>query len=89
MPFGQYSWYLIVLVKSLHVVQQALLVYDKYHFLTSRGMSSAHAIYITSVSIYLVFFNNLFSDQLDDGPITLRYSNFSTITLGVILKFSF
>ncbi|KAJ4816219.1 hypothetical protein LUZ62_028785 [Rhynchospora pubera] len=48
----------------------------------NRGMSSAHAIYISSVSIYLVFFNNMFSDQLE-GPVTLRYSNFSTFTLGV------
>jgi hypothetical protein len=48
----------------------------------NRGMSSAHAVYITSVSIYLVFFNNMFADQLD-GPVTLRYSNFSTFTLGV------
>jgi hypothetical protein len=48
----------------------------------NRGMSSTHAVYITSVSIYLVFFNNMFADQLD-GPVTLRYSNFSTFTLGV------
>ena len=45
-------------------------------------MSTVHAIFITYMSVYLVFFSHLFSDQLD-GPITLRSSNLSNFTLGV------
>ncbi|KAJ3696153.1 hypothetical protein LUZ60_001530 [Juncus effusus] len=48
----------------------------------NRGMSSAHAIFITVMSVYLVFFNKLFSDQME-GPVTFRFSNLSTFSLGV------
>uniref|UniRef100_A0ACD5VTH1 Uncharacterized protein n=1 Tax=Avena sativa TaxID=4498 RepID=A0ACD5VTH1_AVESA len=48
----------------------------------NRGMSTVHAIFITYMSVYLVFFSHLFSDQLD-GPVTLRSSNLSNFTLGV------
>jgi hypothetical protein len=47
-----------------------------------RGMSTVHAIFITVMSVYLVFFSNLFSDQLD-GPVTFRSSNLSNFILGV------
>ncbi|PKU64079.1 hypothetical protein MA16_Dca007985 [Dendrobium catenatum] len=49
----------------------------------NRGMSSAHAIFITFMSVYLVFFSDLFSDDISKGPITFRSSNLSTFTLGV------
>ncbi|XP_074567596.1 uncharacterized protein LOC141824245 [Curcuma longa] len=48
----------------------------------NRGMSSAHAVFITSMSLYLVFFSDLFSDRAE-GLITFRSSNLSTFTLGV------
>ncbi|KQK09939.1 transmembrane protein 56 [Brachypodium distachyon] len=48
----------------------------------NRGMSTIHAMFITFMSVYLVFFSDLFSDQLD-GPVTLRSSNISNFTLGV------
>ncbi|GJN17533.1 hypothetical protein PR202_gb04610 [Eleusine coracana subsp. coracana] len=48
----------------------------------NRGMSTVHAIFITVMSVYLVFFSNLFSDQLDE-PVTFRSSNLSNFTLGV------
>ncbi|KAL6620507.1 hypothetical protein ACP70R_035646 [Stipagrostis hirtigluma subsp. patula] len=48
----------------------------------NRGMSTVHAIFITVMSAYLVFFSSLFSDQLD-GPITFRSSHLSNLTLGV------
>lgn len=47
-----------------------------------RGMSTVHAVFITVMSVYLVFFSNLFSDQLD-GPVTFRTSNISNFALGV------
>ncbi|XP_021313343.1 transmembrane protein 56 isoform X1 [Sorghum bicolor] len=68
----------------------SLLYYKGYGSLTktqklewnNRGMSTIHAIFITVMSVYLVFFSNLFSDQLD-GPVTFRSSNLSIFTLGV------
>ncbi|KAG2626431.1 TLC domain-containing protein 4-like isoform X1 [Panicum virgatum] len=48
----------------------------------NRGMSTAHAIFITIMSVYLVFLSGLFCDQLD-GPVTFRSSHLSNFTLGV------
>lgn len=48
----------------------------------NRGISTVHAIFITFMSVYLVFFSDLFSDKLD-GPVTFRSSNLSNITLAV------
>jgi hypothetical protein len=56
--------------------------YSPYMFYMFRGISTVHAIFITYMSVYLVFFSDLFSDQLD-GPITSRNSNLSNFTLGV------
>lgn len=53
-----------------------------------RGMSSAHAIFITIMSFYLLFFSDLFSDRLE-GPVTFRSSNISTFSLGVRVAFHF
>ncbi|CAN6304083.1 unnamed protein product [Urochloa humidicola] len=49
----------------------------------NRGMSSAHAIFITAVSLYLVASTDLFSDRIK-GPITFRNSIISTSALGVL-----
>jgi hypothetical protein len=57
-------------------------LYSTSTFYLFRGMSTVHAIFITVMSVYLVFFSNLFSDQLD-GPVTFRSSNLSNFTLGV------
>ncbi|KAM0951617.1 putative TRAM/LAG1/CLN8 domain-containing protein [Dioscorea sansibarensis] len=48
----------------------------------NRGMSTAHAVFITIMSSYLVFFSDLYSDRLD-GFVTFRSSNLSTFALGV------
>ncbi|XP_010908596.1 uncharacterized protein [Elaeis guineensis] len=48
----------------------------------NRGMSSAHAIFITIMSLYFVAVSDLFSDRLE-GLLTFRRSNLSTFTLGV------
>jgi hypothetical protein len=46
-------------------------------------MSTAHAIFITAISLYLVMLTDLFSDRLK-GPITFRNSIISTFALGVL-----
>lgn len=45
-------------------------------------MSSAHAIFITVMSLYLVFFSDLFSDRTE-GLVIFRSSSLSIFTLGV------
>ncbi|THU47495.1 hypothetical protein C4D60_Mb09t16130 [Musa balbisiana] len=49
----------------------------------NRGMSSIHAIFVTIMSIYLVFCSDLFSDNSINLPITFRSSSLSTFGLGV------
>ncbi|CAL9170682.1 unnamed protein product [Musa hybrid cultivar] len=49
----------------------------------NRGMSSIHAIFVTIMSIYLVFCSDLFSDNTINLPITFRSSSLSTFGLGV------
>lgn len=48
-----------------------------------RAMSTFHALYISSMALYLVFCSDVFSDNLHRGPITLRSSKLSTFALGV------
>ncbi|KVI03193.1 TRAM/LAG1/CLN8 homology domain-containing protein [Cynara cardunculus var. scolymus] len=49
----------------------------------NRGMSSIHAIFIATMSLYFVFWSDLYSDQYTDGPVTFRSSPLSTFALGV------
>ncbi|KAL8213987.1 hypothetical protein R6Q57_003436 [Mikania cordata] len=49
----------------------------------NRGMSSVHAIFITTMSLYFVFWSDLYSDQYTAGPVTFRSSPLSTFALGV------
>ncbi|XP_050368351.1 uncharacterized protein LOC126786549 [Argentina anserina] len=49
----------------------------------SRGISSIHAIFITVLSLYLVFWSDLFSDQKLAGLVTFRSSPLSVFGLGV------
>lgn len=48
----------------------------------NRGMSTVHAIFITTMSLYFVFWSDLFSDRLA-GPVTFRHSPLSNFFLGV------
>jgi hypothetical protein len=49
----------------------------------NRAISTLHAIFITSISLYFVFWSDLFSDHQFAGLITLRCSQLSTFALGV------
>ncbi|TYJ13404.1 hypothetical protein E1A91_A10G050100v1 [Gossypium mustelinum] len=48
----------------------------------NRGISTVHAIFISALSLYLVFWSNLFSDELA-GLLVFRSSPLSTFGLGV------
>ncbi|KAI4308135.1 hypothetical protein L6164_031239 [Bauhinia variegata] len=49
----------------------------------NRAMSTIHAIFITTMSLYLVFCSNLYSDGYSTELITVRSSPLSTFALGV------
>ncbi|CAN0854958.1 TLC domain-containing protein 4-B [Linum grandiflorum] len=49
----------------------------------NRGMSSLHAIFITALSLYFVFWSDLFSDKSNAGYVTLRSSPLSIFGLAV------
>lgn len=48
----------------------------------NRAMSTVHAVFITVMSLYLVFWSDLYSDDRLAGPVTLRNSPMSTFVLG-------
>lgn len=49
----------------------------------NRGVSTLHAIFISTMSLYFVFWSDLFSDHQSTGLVTFRNSTPSTVTLGV------
>ncbi|XP_040961638.1 TLC domain-containing protein 4 B isoform X3 [Gossypium hirsutum] len=51
---------------------------------SNRSISTFHAIFIAIISLYFVFWSNLYSDHEYAGPITFRSSALSTFTLGVL-----
>ncbi|KAG6747330.1 hypothetical protein POTOM_049728 [Populus tomentosa] len=55
----------------------------------NRGMSTIHAVFITAMSLYFVFWSDLFSDHQHTGIVTLRSSQFSIVGLGVSVGYFF
>ncbi|RDX75222.1 Transmembrane protein 56-B, partial [Mucuna pruriens] len=49
----------------------------------SRSISTMHAIFITTMSLYLVFCSNLFADYQSTEFVTVQSSSLSTFSLGV------
>ncbi|XP_044509237.1 TLC domain-containing protein 4-like isoform X2 [Mangifera indica] len=49
----------------------------------NRGISTIHATFISAMSVYFVFWSDLFSDQQLDGLVIFRNSPLSTFALGV------
>ncbi|KAH8486521.1 hypothetical protein H0E87_025506 [Populus deltoides] len=52
-------------------------------------MSTIHAVFITAMSLYFVFWSDLFSDHQHTGIVTLRSSQFSIVGLGVSVGYFF
>ncbi|KAL6992011.1 hypothetical protein U1Q18_010124 [Sarracenia purpurea var. burkii] len=49
----------------------------------NRAISTVHAIFIGTLSLYFVFWSDLFSDHRHTGLVTFRSSQLSTFSLGV------
>ncbi|KAM7524666.1 hypothetical protein LguiA_014568 [Lonicera macranthoides] len=55
----------------------------------NRGISTVHALFIATMSLYFVFWSDLFSDHHIGGLVTFRSSPLSTFTLGVSVGYFF
>ncbi|KAI5670979.1 hypothetical protein M9H77_11343 [Catharanthus roseus] len=55
----------------------------------NRTISTFHAIFIATLSLYFVFWSDLFSDDQLAGLITHRHSTLSTFSLGVSVGYFF
>ncbi|XP_027063255.1 uncharacterized protein [Coffea arabica] len=53
----------------------------------NRAISTFHAIFITTMSLYFVFWSDLYSDDRFAPAITLRHSKLSTFPLGVSIGY--
>ncbi|KAH9627394.1 hypothetical protein KSS87_001233 [Heliosperma pusillum] len=49
----------------------------------NRGMSTVHALYIAAMSLYFVYWSDLYADNQTNTAVTFRNSTLSTFTLGV------
>lgn len=70
------------LVSSLYFKSYVSLTNIQRIEWNNRGMSTAHAVYITIMSLYLVFISDLYSDDRE-GVVTFKSSYISTFALGV------
>ncbi|KNA23774.1 hypothetical protein SOVF_022070 [Spinacia oleracea] len=50
---------------------------------SNRGISTVHALFIAAMSLYFVFWSDLYADFQTNGFVTFRSSTLSTFTLGV------
>ncbi|PRQ29964.1 putative TRAM/LAG1/CLN8 domain-containing protein [Rosa chinensis] len=71
------------LISTFYIKSYASLTKIQRIEWNSRGISSIHAIFITVLSLYLVFWSDLFSDQQLAGLVTFRSSPLSVFGLGV------
>ncbi|KAI8524679.1 hypothetical protein RHMOL_Rhmol13G0166800 [Rhododendron molle] len=94
-PFLPYTSVLggIFICKMLFDLSQLVsaLYFDTYSTLTkvqrmewnNRAVSTIHAIFIATLSLYFVFWSDLFTDHEYSGLMTFRSSQLSTFALGV------
>eukprot|EP00249_Psilotum_nudum_P010174 c22381_g3_i1 orf=463-1269(+) len=53
----------------------------------NRGFSTFHALIVSAIGANLLFFSNFFDDSAPYGPVTLRSTIFSQITVGVSIGY--
>lgn len=56
--------------------------------LFGSGISTVHAIFISAMSLYFVFWSDLFSDRWHNDLVVFRSSRLSSLGLGVSTHFS-
>ncbi|XXG65791.1 hypothetical protein AAC387_Pa05g3412 [Persea americana] len=81
------SYDLTQLISSCYLKRYAGLSKTQRVEWNNRGISTVHAIFITVMSIYFVFFSNLFSGDHFATSVTFRSSPLSAFTLGVSMGY--
>lgn len=71
------------LISSVHFKSYSSLSKIQRTEWNNRAMSTVHAIFITVMSLYFVFWSDLYSDDQLAGLVTLQSSPLSTFVLGV------
>ncbi|KAI3437124.1 TLC domain-containing protein [Psidium guajava] len=71
------------LISALNFKSYPSLSYIKRVEWNNRAISTVHAIFITALSLYLVFWSDMFADYQLNDLITFRSSSLSTSILGV------
>ncbi|PON52081.1 TRAM/LAG1/CLN8 domain containing protein [Parasponia andersonii] len=71
------------LISSVHFKSYSSLSKIQRTEWNNRAMSTVHAVFITVMSLYFVFWSDLYSDDLLAGLVTLQSSPLSTFVLGV------
>lgn len=71
------------LISSVHFKSYSSLSKSQRTEWNNRAMSTVHAIFITVMSLYFVFWSDLYSDDQLAGLVTLESSPLSTFVLGV------
>ncbi|XP_010093181.2 transmembrane protein 56 [Morus notabilis] len=71
------------LISSVHFKSYSSLSKVQRTEWNNRAMSTVHAVFITIMSLSLVFSSDLYSDDRLAGPVTLQSSPLSTFVLGV------
>ncbi|KAG2261020.1 hypothetical protein Bca52824_068099 [Brassica carinata] len=73
---------------SIHINSYSALVKMKRIEWNNRGISTLHAIFISFMALYFVFFSDLFSDQRKlQGLMAFRSSPLSNFVLGVSVAY--
>lgn len=71
------------LISAVHFKSFSSLSRVQRNEWNNRSISTFHAIFITVMSLYFVFWSDLYSDELLAGFVTFRSSSLSTFSLGV------
>lgn len=71
------------LISAVHFKSFSSLSKVQRNEWNNRSISTFHAIFITVMSLYFVFWSDLYSDELLAGFVTFRSSSLSTFSLGV------
>ncbi|GAB2213511.1 hypothetical protein Droror1_Dr00017818 [Drosera rotundifolia] len=70
-------------ISSLHFKSYSGLTKAQRIEWNNRGMSTVHAVFIAAMSLYFVFWSDLFGDDRTTELVTFRSSALSTFALGV------
>lgn len=71
------------LISPVYFKSYSSLAKSKQIEWNNRAISTFHAVFIATMSLYLILCSDLYSDNQLRGPITLRSSKLSTSALGV------